>query len=212
MKRLITAVVLSLTATAAQSQILINEICTGTDELAYKGHSSDWVELYNAGSTDINLKGYAISDNPKKPRKHVIDCDAVIIPGGHVVILCNDLGTGLNAGFKLSGDGGEDVVLSNPDEEIIDQTTTPPLQDDYSYGRLSDGASAWGTFDTPTPGTKNSNSKALSPTPVISPSAVFFASAQKITITCSDPSATIYYTTNGSIPNTSSNKATLKVI
>lgn len=211
MKRLITAAVLSLTATAAQSQILINEICTGTDELAYKGHSSDWVELYNAGSTDINLKGYAISDNPQKPRKHVIDCDAVIIPGGHVVILCNDLGTGLNAGFKLSGDGGEDVVLSNPDEEIIDQTTTPPLQDDYSYGRLSDGASTWGTFDTPTPGTKNSNSKALSPTPVISPTAGFFSSAQKITITCSDPSATIYYTTNGSIPNTSSNKYTAPI-
>ena len=211
MKRLITAAVLSLAATAAHSQIVINEICTGTDELVYKGHSSDWVELYNAGSADVNLKGYGISDNPKKPRKHVIDCDSVIIPGGHVVILCNDLGTGLNAGFKLSSDGGEQVVLSNPSEEIIDQITTPILPDDYSYGRLSDGASTWGVFDVATPGVKNSNASALSPTPVISPTAGFFTSSQKVSITCSDPSATIYCTTDGSIPTKSARKYTASI-
>ena len=209
MKRLITAAVLSLAAaTAAQSQIVINEICTGTDTLAYKQHSCDWVELYNAGSADVNLKGYALSDNPKKPRKHVIDCDAVIIPGGHVVVLCNDLGTGLNAGFKLSSDGGEEVVLSDPNEEIIDQVTTPQLPDDYSYGRISDGSSTWGVFDVATPGIRNSNASSLCPTPVISPTAGFFTSTQKVTITCSDPSATIYYTTDGSTPTTASRKYT----
>ncbi len=209
MKRLITAAVLSLAAaTAAQSQIVINEICTGTDTLAYKQHSCDWVELYNAGSADVNLKGYTLSDNPKKPRKHVIDCDAVIKTGGHIVILCNDLGTGLNAGFKLSSDGGEEVVLSNPNEEIIDQVTTPRLQDDFSYGRLTDGASSWGIFDVATPGQRNSNAKALAPTPVISPTAGFFTMSQKVSITCSDPSATIYYTTDGSTPSKSSKKYT----
>ena len=211
MKRLITVAVLTLAATAAQSQIVINEICTGTDTLEYKGYSCDWVELYNASSSDVNLKGYAISDNPKKPRKHVIDCDAVIIPGGHVVILCNDLGTGLNAGFKLSSDGGEDIVLSNPSEEIIDQATTVTLYDDHSYGRITDGASAWGVFDVATPGKRNSNSKALSATPVISPTAGFFTTTQKATITCSDPTATIYYTTDGSTPTKSSRKYTAAI-
>ncbi len=204
MKRLITAAVLSLTATAAQSQILINEICTSTDTLTYKGYSCDWVELYNAGSTDVNLKGYALSDNPKKPRKHVIDCDAVIIPGGHVVVLCNDNSSGLNAGFKLSGDGGEDVILSDPDENIIDQIKTVMLYDDFSYGRLTDGNDAWGVFDVATPGKKNNNQKAISSTPVISPTAGFFTTGQSVTITCDDPSAVIYYTTDGSIPTTSS--------
>ena len=208
MKKLISAAALALMAYTADSQIVINEICTGTDTLAYKGYSCDWVELYNAGSADVNLKGYALSDNPKKPRKHVIDCDAVIIPGGHVVVLCNDLGTGLNAGFKLSSDGGEEVVLSNPAEEIIDQVTTPTLLEDYSYGRLTDGSSSWAIFDVATPGKRNSNAQPLSATPVISPTAGFFTSTQKATITCPDASATIYYTTDGSTPTKSSKKYT----
>lgn len=208
MKRLITAAALTLAATAANSQILINEICTGTDTLEYKGYSCDWVELYNAGAADVNLKGYALSDNPKKPRKHVIDCDAVIIPGGHVVVLCNDLGTGLNAGFKLSSDGGEQVLLSDPTEEVIDQVTTPTVRDDYSYGRLTDGADSWGIFDIATPGKRNSNSKALCATPVISPTAGFFTTTQKASITCDNPKATIYYTTDGSTPTKTSKKYT----
>ncbi|MBO4771323.1 MAG: CotH kinase family protein, partial [Bacteroidales bacterium] len=99
-----------------------------------------------------------------------------------------------------------EVVLSNPNEEIIDQITTPVLIDDYSFGRMTDGSDSWGIFDVATPGKKNSNTKPLSATPVISPTAGFFTSSQKATITCSDASATIYYTTDGSIPTKSSKK------
>ncbi len=205
MKKIIVAAALSAVAYSADAQIVINEICTASDTLAFQGYVSDWVELYNAGAEAVNLKDYGLSDNPKKPRKHIIDCDAVVEPKGHVVVLCNGIGSGLNAGFKLSGDGDEDLILSNPDGDIIDQLKTPKIHDDYSYGRLTDGAKEWGIFDVASPGKRNGKvAKALSEMPKFSLEAGFYTGTQKITITCSDPSATIYYTTNGSMPTTTS--------
>ncbi|MBQ1697318.1 MAG: CotH kinase family protein [Bacteroidales bacterium] len=204
MKKIISAAALAIMASAADAQIVINEFCTTSDTLEYHGYVSDWVEVYNAGSESVNLKGYGLSDNPKKPGKHTIDCDAVVSAGGYAVLLCNGIGSGLNASFKLSGDGGEEIVLSDPSGEIIDRVTTPALHEDFSYGRTTDGGSVWGIFDVATPGKRNSRSLAFSATPSISPAAGFYKGTQKITITCSDPSATIYYTTNGSEPTTSS--------
>jgi hypothetical protein len=43
------------------------------------------------------------------------------------------------------------------------------------------------------------------PAPVISPASGYYAGAQVVTITDSDPAAKIYYTTNGTYPTTSSN-------
>jgi sugar lactone lactonase YvrE len=43
-------------------------------------------------------------------------------------------------------------------------------------------------------------------TPAISPAAGFYSGPQTVTITDSDPSAQIYYTTNGTVPNAGSNR------
>ena len=206
MKRLITAAALLLMTYTADAQIVINEFCTASDTLAYKGYVSDWVELYNAGSEIVNLKDYGLSDNPKKPRKFVIDCDAWVSPGRTKIVLCNGIGEGLNASFKLSGDGGETILLTDPSSEIIDQVTTPKLRDDYSYGRLTDGGDVWGVFGVATPGRKNGNSMAFTETPVMSLEAGFYSGTQKVTITCADPSAKIYYTTDGTVPTKWSSK------
>ncbi|MCR5454228.1 MAG: CotH kinase family protein [Bacteroidales bacterium] len=206
MKRLVFAIAFVIMTSTAYSQIVINEFCTASDTLAYKGYVSDWIELYNAGTEIVNLKNYGLSDNPKKPRKHVIDCDAWISPGRCKIVLCNGIGKGLNTKFKLSGDGNETILLSDPSEEIIDQVTTPMLRDDYSYGRISDGSDKWGVFDVATPGKKNGREKALSEMPVFSVGAGFYSSAMKVAITSPDPSATIYYTIDGSLPTLKSNK------
>jgi hypothetical protein len=208
MKRLITAAALALVSSTADSQIVINEFCTASDTLAYKGYVNDWVELYNAGNSSVNLNGYGLSDNPKKPRKFVINCDAWIGPGRHKIVLCNGRGEGLNTSFKLSGDGGESLLLSNPDGDVIDEISTPKLYDDYSYGRITDGGNVWGVFDVATPGKDNSSAKSFSATPVISPTAGFYSGTQSVTITCADPSASIYYTTDGSTPTIWSSKYT----
>ena len=33
------------------------------------GQTSDWIELYNSGTTSLNLSGYYLTDNLSKPDK-----------------------------------------------------------------------------------------------------------------------------------------------
>jgi len=197
-----------LPVAAANAQVVVNEFCANNDTLEVMGQTSDWIELYNSGAETVNIKGYAISDNPKKPRKYVIDTDVEIYPGCFKIVLCNGLGADLNASFKLSGDGSEYVVWSDASGNTIDEIAIPKNNRDYSYGRLIDGGSEWGTFDISTPGKTNTEQQALSPMPVFSKVAGFYTSEFKVDISCGDPNAAIYYTTNGALPTAKSTKYT----
>ena len=72
------------------SQITINEGCnknhlSSSDE---NGDASDWIELYNAGTTPINLIGYALSDKLTVPTMWVLP--SFIVPaGGFQQIFCS---------------------------------------------------------------------------------------------------------------------------
>ena len=208
MKKILVLFVVLTTYFAAYSQIYINEYCSAVDTIAYEGHVCDWVELYNSGSDAVNLKGYGISDKSNKPFKYVIDCDSWLNPYSYKVILCNEIGIGLNTNFKLSSSGGEDLVLTDPSGEIVDKVSTVKMNDDFSYGRIADGSVEWGLFDVATPGERNGKVLAFTDTPVISPSAGFYNQPTTISIKCDNPSATIYFTTDGSLPTLSSTKYT----
>ena len=56
----------------------------------------------------------------------------------------------LHSDFKLSA-GGETVYLFSKEGEILDAIIFPAFPDDFSYGRLQDGAADWVIFGTPTP-------------------------------------------------------------
>ncbi|GIV27404.1 MAG: hypothetical protein KatS3mg027_1218 [Bacteroidia bacterium] len=69
----------------------------------------------------------------------------------------------------------------------------------------TDGANTWNVFDTPTPNASNNTAtpKSYCPRPVMSFTAGFYNSP--INVAISVPSGyTVYYTTNGSTPNSSS--------
>ncbi len=192
-------------STAAHSQVVVNEFSASCDTVSIAGHQCDWVEVFNSGDKTVNLKGYSISDNPKNPQKYTIDDDVEIYPGAFQLILCNGLGKGLNAGFKLSSDGTEYVVWSDPDGNVIDNIQVPKLPRDYSYARITDGADEWAVFDVSTPGVFNNMKKPLAPTPTFDRQAGFYNSNINVAISCDNPNATIYYTTNGAWPTTASN-------
>ena len=65
------------------SQIVINEFSASNSgsvvDPDFKG-SSDWIELYNAGDSPVNLTGYFISDNAAVPAKWQLKKNIILQP------------------------------------------------------------------------------------------------------------------------------------
>ncbi|MBL7889867.1 MAG: CotH kinase family protein, partial [Bacteroidia bacterium] len=80
-----------------------------------------------------------------------------------------------------------------------------PTQSNHSRGRVTDGATTWGVFTTPTPNASNVNAKQNYATkPAMSVNAGFYSGTQTVTISSPDAGVSIYYTLDGSTPTTSS--------
>lgn len=195
---------------ALKAQLKINEysasnISTVTDNF---GNYEDWVEIYNAGSSAVNLTGYYLSDNKNNPTKWQFP-SGTINAGGFVLIFASGkdmvAGSNFHSNFKLTQTKPDAIVLSNASGTILDSLTMKPAQMDHSRGRTTDGAATWSVFTTPTPGASNANAlQEYAARPVMSLQAGFYTGTQTLSITCPTPSTTIYYTTNGNVPTTSS--------
>jgi len=127
------------------------------------GDFEDWIEIYNSGSTDINLAGYYISDDPSElDLWQIPNTNAALttVPAGGYLILWADKDTddGENHVDLKLGASGESVVLVSPNgNTILDQIDFGQQSDDVSFGRESDGAANLVFFTTPTPGAMNIN-------------------------------------------------------
>jgi hypothetical protein len=194
------------------AQIFINEFVASNDAgiTDDSGAFEDWVELYNAGSTPVNIANYYVSDDLAAPTLWQIPDtapDSTTIGAGDYLILWfdKDIEEGvLHVDAKLSG-SGEDIVLTAPDGVTIeDSYSYGPQLADVSEGRITDGASGFTFFTTPTPGETNAQGAGVSPLPVFSAPGGLYANSQTISISTASP-ANIYYTTDGSEPNQSSN-------
>ena len=76
---------------SAQAQVVINEILaanrlTNSDE---EGDPNDWVELYNAGESPVNLAGYSLTDDPGDPQKWTFS-DFTLGAGEYLLVWCSD--------------------------------------------------------------------------------------------------------------------------
>ena len=145
--------------------IFINEFLadnggTNSDEA---GDFDDWIELYNSGSSAIDLAGMYLSDTPSDPFLFQFPMDhpaATTIPaGGYLLIWADDeMEEGpLHTNFKLSA-SGESILLHASDQNenvMIDSFTFDRQEEDISEGRMPDGSSNWIFLSTPTPGTSN---------------------------------------------------------
>lgn len=73
------------------SQVFINEIQSSNDKTlsdAY-GTSSDWIELYNAGTSAVDLSGWGLSDKASKPFKWTFPEGALVPAQGHLLVFAN---------------------------------------------------------------------------------------------------------------------------
>lgn len=193
----------------ATSQVRINEVMASNSSTISDedGDFEDWIELFNAGSSTVNLSGYGLSDNYDQPFKWVLP-NVSIGPGQFLLVWASgknrtNPGNPLHTNYGISADG-EEVILTNPGNERIDEMEPVPIPTDVSYGRQPDGTGAWYFFEEPTPGSSNNTGGgALLGPPEFSHDGGFYSNPIGVTISHEDPGVTILYTLDGSIPEQS---------
>lgn len=201
---------LILVPVKASAQVVINEYSCSNfnsfqDDFQEYG---DWIELYNAGSSVVNISGYYLSDNPSAPQKWQIPAGASIPAFGFMRFWATgrDLANPGNyhTNFKLTQtkSTAEFIVFSDPGGNIIEQQQLSITQKEHSNGRLVNGGSEWGVFILPSPGTTNNTTAYTRYTekPVMSVAGGFYADAISVSITSNEPNSVIRYTTNGNEP------------
>jgi hypothetical protein len=211
MKVLLLALCLSsLTLFAGTNPIRINEVMSSNGGVLtdLSGDAPDWIELYNSGTTSMNLNGYGLTDKIGEPYQWTFP-SVVISPGKYMVVFAsgkNLRGSELHTNFKIDS-GGESIYLFNPGRVIVDSVRVVALKINTSYGRTNKDYKVWGIFTTSTPRSRNSDEyfpDAEVGKPVFSLPGGVFSSQFKVNLTAPNPSDTIYYTTNGSLPTLSS--------
>ena len=117
----------------------------------------DWIELYNGGTTAVDIGGYKIYDigghDATKP-KMVIPTGTSIPAKGYYVIV-TDIPTATDpSGFGLSS-AGEEVWLEDKTGAVIDDVIFPAMDVTQTYSRIPDGSDTWKLTSNMTRGAAN---------------------------------------------------------
>jgi hypothetical protein len=136
---------------------------------------TDFVELYNAGSTAVDIAGYVVSDGgggiPRLAEGVRFPVNTIVEPGGYVLVLAQEQSSGgpftcfdftpcFFAVFGISA-SGESVFFVDPGNGVVDTVDYPNengaggVVDGQTFGRLPDGTGAFQATAT-TPGLPNS--------------------------------------------------------
>ena len=137
------------------SEVMPND--DGSDQGMYP--SGEWVELFNSGTSDENLDGWAIVDlggwyHPINSETWVgfdeLENPFVLKSGEYAVIAENEVGT-----LRLNN-GGETVYLKNQDNSTIHEVITGEASNGVSkVGDPSSPGGTWVDSQMPSPGAEN---------------------------------------------------------
>ncbi len=195
----------------ALGDIVISEVMTSNSQFLTEdnGETYDWIELYNRGSQAVNLAGYGLTDNTGNPAKFRLP-DKTLAPGEYYTVLASGLAGDesikknyVHTSFKLSA-SGEVLALFNADGVLQDKLTIGSLPRGLSVGRMAQQDGVF-YFTEPTPAAANINpNSGFVATPMPNIPAGSYPSAQTVTLSNGTQDASIYYTTDGTVPTTSS--------
>ena len=181
-------------------ELIISEVMAGNGSyypVNYFYHY-DLVEVMNASDEAIDLAGYYLTDNPHSTNRYHFP-DVTLAPGEYYVVLCSgDPSLGQrHAPFGITP--GDTVYLAKQGSYIDAIAVPADLQYDESYGRAG---SLPVYLAEPTPGKANTDGSLTGiapPTADIAPGLY----DENVTVTL-EGDGTIYYTTSGARPTTSS--------
>ncbi len=192
--------------------VFINEfLASNTNGLTDEaGQHDDWLELFNASSSPVDVGGMYLTDNLGQPDKWKIPATSAttttIPPSGFLLIWLDGEPTQgiLHANFKLSA-GGEEIGLFAQDGSQLDALSFGPQTTNVSFGRSTDGGADFQFFTTPTPLASNdgSNGGSFAEAPIASLEGGFYNGSIAVALTTLTP-AQIRYTLDGSEPHANS--------
>ncbi len=102
-----------LVETDVQYLLVINELLANPGGTITDA-SGEWFEIYNAGSSEVNLQGLVIADSAASGRRpyHIVADSLVVQPGGYVV-LGNTTNTTNNGGVPVDYAYGSALAFAN---------------------------------------------------------------------------------------------------
>ena len=210
MKYILSLLLLCIAHATAFTQVAINELLasnaiTNTDP-DYQAYN-DWIELYNAGATAVNLTGWQLSDDNDIPNKWAFPAGTTINAGGYLLVWADGQAVGLHTNFKLAADG-EKVILTGPTGVEADRIEFTAQSTDISLGRSVNGSGNWGYFTHPTPGASNLNSPFfvdfVLTEPIFSIQGGFFETPVVVSVQNLSNTGVLRYTVDGAVPTNNS--------
>jgi hypothetical protein len=203
--------VIQPTATRADVSLVINELMASNSSASGiadpQGDYDDWIEIYNIGSTAVDMGGMYLTDDLSEPTNWRIpdNSPAVTTVPAHGYLLIwadDDVDDGpLHAGFSLSKEGEEVGLFASDGSTAIDAIVFDEQVADTSYGRYPDGGDDLSFFASPTPAAENQRAYlGVVEDPEFSRERGFYDSSFNLTIADETDGARIYFTTDGSEP------------
>lgn len=134
----------------SRPQLFINEVCSSNNKTVDEyGEKPDWIEIYNAGDTDVDLADMILV-NKTKAKTHVFprfQSDSTTVPANGRILLWADGNADegpRHLNFKLSADVSQQLILMHSykgKNDTLDVFTTQTHPKNGSYGRETDGSS-----------------------------------------------------------------------
>lgn len=123
---------------AVISELMADNRKTLTDA---SGNAPDWIEIQNVSNGELNLVGWALSDDPEDPGKFRFP-QRILNPGEVLLVYASGQSVGaageLHAPFRLNAEG-ETVTLYAPDGQIADRVSFELLKPDQALTRTGNG-------------------------------------------------------------------------
>ena len=200
-------------STLLSTILIINEVmASNTGEVMSPAINFDsWIEVYNPGETAVNMGGMFLSVNPDNQYQWQMPSNMGSVPakGFKVIWLGSNEIKDNQAPFKLDCDGGT-IYLSDKNGDLITKQNYPEAMSRTAYARKTDGGDEWGWTATPTPEATNTTAvfaKERLNAPVVNKGSQLFKTSLSIKVEIPE-GTTLRYTTDGSVPTTSSSRST----
>ena len=216
----ITAILFILSAVAARAQVIITELMQSNIDCVMDDLNEfpdSWVEIYNSGSTEVDLSKYRLGVTNEAGNAWPLGYD-LLQPQQYMLVYCDKQATGKHTDYRLESGKGCAVYLFK-DGAVVDQITGLKKQPapNISYGRQNANSENYGYQAVPTPGAANCGTlvKNILGNPVFSqPGRVVQSGSVTLELSLPEGSpegAEIYYTLNGSEPTTNDTKYTAPI-